>query len=166
VVGKALSPFMPYLLGGAVVAGIILSGLLYWKSQQYDTLLVDSSAKIERVEANNSTLKDTLSAQTETIGHLLDWSEKDRQKADHRNDQLSRLQTSLDKERQQNDDYKRRWERVALKKPNLLANRINVSTGKRVQFFSATTCRTDCNKNSRRESGGKASREAEPNPPG
>lgn len=67
---------MPYILGGAVVAMIVLSGLYYWKSSQYDKLAVDSAANIERAEHNAVQLNQAVLAQEKTISGLLEEQER------------------------------------------------------------------------------------------
>ncbi len=146
VIGRVLSPIMPYLLGGAVIGGLILSGLLYWKNQQYDRLLSDSASKIERAENNTKLLNQAVVAQEKTISGLLEKQQKEQAQIAARTDQITRLQNSLNEERRQNEKFARQWEKIALARPTLLSRRVNAAIARRVQLLSTLTCRSDCDK--------------------
>tara|TARA_R110002072_G_scaffold183132_2_gene339430 strand:+ start:3240 stop:3752 length:513 start_codon:yes stop_codon:yes gene_type:complete len=164
LIGRLAGPIMPYLLGGAVVAVMVISGLYYWKSNQYDKLAVDAAAKIERAEHNAVLLNRAITAQEKAMADMLAARRRDQENAAARDLQLTRLQKSLDEERRQNDDYKNRWAAIALKKPTLLARHINRAVAERVRRIASTTCRADCDGDGDQDNSGEAPEEAKPDP--
>jgi len=148
--------FSKYILGASVAAIAVLSGLLWWSNSKYDTLLADSSAKIERAQANADQFEQTTNDQKATIAQLLIDQGKAEARTEFRNEQLALSQKSLDEERQKNESYKTRWSKISGKKPGLLSRLANRATHKRVQFFASATCRAGCNEDRSQDKGSKA----------
>lgn len=144
IIGKFLSPFMPYLLGGSIAVIAVLSGLLWLSNSKYDTLLSDSAAKIERAQANADQFEQITKEQQTTINAMIIKQAEDRIRQQFRNEQLARSQKELDEERRKHESYMARWTKVANKKPELLARIINRATAKRVRRIAAATCRAGC----------------------
>lgn len=144
IIGKVLSPFMPYILGGSIAVIAILSGLLWLSNSKYDTLLSDSAAKIERAQANADQFEQISEDQRATINNMIVQLAEDRIRQQFRDDQLALAHRALDEERRKNDSYRNRWLKVANKKPELLANIINRATSRRVHRIAVATCRADC----------------------
>lgn len=163
MLGKLLGPFMPYILGISIGAVAILAGLLWWSNSKYDKLMVDSAAKIERAQANANQFEQTTKDQKETIAQLFIDQGKAEERARARQTQLALSQKSLDEERQKNDSYKTRWEKVANKKPELLSRLANRATNKRVHFIASATCRAGCDEDRSQDKGSKATTETSTN---
>ena len=160
VIGKLLGPVMPYLLAGSIVAIAILSGLLWWSSSKYDTLLSDSASKIERAQANANQFEQITKDQQSTINNMIIKQAEDRIRSQFRNRQLALSQKTLDEERRKHENYMSRWSKVASKKPGLLANIINRATAKRVRRFTVATCRAGCGTDRDQRSGNNPATEA------
>lgn len=165
IISKFLSPAMPYLLGGAIVAGLVLSGMLYFKGRQYDRLLAESAGKIERAESNARQMEQVAKDQQAEISRLLTAQAEQKARDEQRARQIALAQKSLDEERRKNDSYRSRWAKVANEKPGLLANRINRAADERMRRIAAATCRADCDKDGDQKNSGKTAAEARADSP-
>lgn len=154
IIGKFLSPIMPYLLVAWMVSIGILGFMLNRANVKYDNMVIEASTKIERAENNVRQLDETVAEQKASIETLLIEKGESRARSEQQNEYAAELQNSLNEERRKNESYKTRWSNVANARPTLLARLANRATRKRVQFFASATCRANCDEDGNNEDSG------------
>lgn len=157
-----MNPLMA-ITGVSVVLVGVFFGLWKWEASDHKDTIAEAAEKLERSQANALKLEVSLEEANASVERQAKLYGAERESRIRVEAKFTVIEKDMTDAQSKLDSYRGRWANAS-KKAGLLSRLANRATAKRVQFFSAATCRTDCAGDESSGSNAGTASEAEPDP--